>query len=927
MRQFILISVFFLTSMYAQKSNHKTTIDREIKNQRHETESILENVPRRLSYQGLLTKVDGKAVTNGTYQVTFRLFESLMGGEPFWEEEQNIIIADGVVSATLGSVTPISGVPSNAYLEIEINGSALSPRQEMTSVFYSVVSDTAKYAQAGNYMNLNDRPDLNVFVEKDSLSQYPLKNELDSVAFSGSYSHLIDVPNLDAFVSADTLSNFVQKDSLGSISDQNYDNVNITGGDIQGITDLAIADGGTGASDNSTARSNLGLEIGVDIQAYDADLADLADGTLSAEKVEFLNNVTSDVQSQINAIADDHIHTLEDLNVTASSEELNYVQGVTSDIQGQLDDKQDINANLTAIADLTHNHDHFIVSDGATWTVRSGPDARLSLGLGSIATQASDNVSITGGSLTDIEDIAVADGGTGASDVTTARSNLGLEIGVDIQAYDDDLADLAEDGILSASKVQYAITSEGSSGQVWTSDGDGTGVWGEPGTLTGAGSTIDAEDLTASRALVSNASGKVGVSEVTDTELGYLDGVTSTIQTQIDGKQAADDDLSDLADGTLSASKVENNEYFITSAGTNGQVWTSDGDGAGAWVANSAATNINGLTDALVEDDGSMYVGNDPSSSTDGADYNVAVGTTALDAVTTGYSNTALGYNSLTENLIGNRNTAVGSNALKSNTSGITNVAVGSSALERNTTANSNTAVGHASSFLLNSGQNNVSLGYESSKNMTNSNQNVIIGADANPSAEAGTANQVVLGYGTTGKANNTVTIGNGDITGWFPTDDNEVDLGSSSIEFKDIHLDGVAYADGITLENGETITNSTDGTVVIDGKTDFNDNALTGYGADLQTESGTSKTLAASDNGTIIVCSSNSAVTITVPASLPSGFNCMIIQNGSGQVSLSASSTTLNNRNGSKTAGQYAILTLVHLGSNVFVVSGDTSS
>ena len=110
-------------------------------------------------------------------------------------------------------------------------------------------------------------------------------------------------------------------------------------------------------------------------------------------------------------------------------------------------------------------------------------------------------------------------------------------------------------------------------------------------------------------------------------------------------------------------------------------------------------------------------------------------------------------------------------------------------------------------------------------------------------------------------------------------------------------------------------------------GKTDFNDSPLTGYGADLQTESGTSKTLAAADNGTIIVCSSNSAVTITVPASLPTGFNCMIIQSGSGQVSLSASSTTLNNRNGTKTAGQHAIMTIVHLGSNAFVVSGDTSS
>ena len=56
-------------------------------------------------------------------------------------------------------------------------------------------------------------------------------------------------------------------------------------------------------------------------------------------------------------------------------------------------------------------------------------------------------------------------------------------------------------------------------------------------TITGAATTITGSDLTASRAVISNASGKVAVSDVTDTELGYLDGVTSAIQTQIDGKQ------------------------------------------------------------------------------------------------------------------------------------------------------------------------------------------------------------------------------------------------------------------------------------------------------------------------------------------------------------------------------------------------------
>ena len=101
----------------------------------------------------------------------------------------------------------------------------------------------------------------------------------------------------------------------------------------------------------------------------------------------------------------------------------------------------------------------------------------------------------------------------------------------------------------------------------------------------------------------------------------------------------------------------------------------------------------------------------------------------------------------------------------------------------------------------------------------------------------------------------------------------------------------------------------------------------LTNFGAEVNTQSGTSYTLAATDNGKIISCTSNSAITIYVPA-LTTGFNCLIVQRGSGQVTLSASGSTINNRyNFNKTAGQHAIMSLVSVSSGFFVSSGDMSN
>jgi len=245
-----------------------------------------------------------------------------------------------------------------------------------------------------------------------------------------------------------------------------------------------------------------------------------------------------------------------------------------------------------------------------------------------------------------------------------------------------------------------------------------------------------------------------GTAVTTDAaELNYVDGVTSAIQTQLDAKQAtltAGSGIT-ISSGTISAS--------------------SSGGGA---------SNVTGLSDALVEDN-SLYIGNDPSSTTSNAQYNVAVGTTAMDAITTGGQNTAIGYDALTANTTGDRNTAIGYDALTANTTGYRNTASGYYALYRNTTGTSNSASGYLALYSNTTGDNNTAsgslalfsnstgeyntaLGYQAGNVITTGSNNVIIGYNADPSANDA-INQIVIGYNATGTGDNEIALGNTSIT------------------------------------------------------------------------------------------------------------------------------------------------------------------
>ena len=94
---------------------------------------------------------------------------------------------------------------------------------------------------------------------------------------------------------------------------------------------------------------------------------------------------------------------------------------------------------------------------------------------------------------------------------------------------------------------------------------------------------------------------------------------------------------------------------------------------------------------------------------------------------------------------------------------------------------------------------------------------------------------------------------------------------------------------------------------------------------SNVNAQTGTSYTLVNGDNGKVVTLSNASAITLTVPSGLTAGFNVLLVQLGAGQVTITASSTTLNSYNSAlKISGQYGQAALAYIASNTYSVGGN---
>ena len=103
-------------------------------------------VPRTLDYQGVLTDAGGSVAPDGSYTMTFRIYDVPAGGSALWEETSDAVVGKGIFSVTLGMAVPIDlPFDTQYWLGISVEGETeLAPRVQLTAVAYSLNAACAR---------------------------------------------------------------------------------------------------------------------------------------------------------------------------------------------------------------------------------------------------------------------------------------------------------------------------------------------------------------------------------------------------------------------------------------------------------------------------------------------------------------------------------------------------------------------------------------------------------------------------------------------------------------------------------------------------------------------------------------------------------------------------------------------------------------
>ena len=135
-------------------------------------------VPHLINYQGRLTNPSGVPL-EGSYSLTFRIYDAETAGNLLWEETQNnVVIQKGIFSILLGSVTNLNLAFDKPYfLEIKVGEEVMSPRQRIASTGYAIKAENAEKADNATTVanvGVSVTPAANKLLPLDNNAKLPL---------------------------------------------------------------------------------------------------------------------------------------------------------------------------------------------------------------------------------------------------------------------------------------------------------------------------------------------------------------------------------------------------------------------------------------------------------------------------------------------------------------------------------------------------------------------------------------------------------------------------------------------------------------------------------------------------------------------------------------------------------------------------------
>ncbi len=279
-----------------------------------------------------------------------------------------------------------------------------------------------------------------------------------------------------------------------------------------------------------------------------------------------------------------------------SNTEFGYLDGVTSALQTQLDGK----------AASSHNHAASDINSGQIALARGGTGADLSAtgGTGQVLKQSSSGGAVSVGALAASE----MPGGIDAAKIgsgSVSNAEFGYLDGVTSSVQTQLNGKAASSHNHAASDInsgQIALARGGTG-----ADLSATGGTGQVLKQSSSGGAVSVGALAASEMPGGIDASKIGSGSVSNAEFGYLDGVTSSVQTQLNGKAASSHNhaASDINSGQIALARGGTGADLSATGGT-GQVLKQSSSGGAVSVGALAASEMPGGIDAAKIGSGSV---------------------------------------------------------------------------------------------------------------------------------------------------------------------------------------------------------------------------------------------------------------------------------------------------------------------------------